>query len=73
MATPRKPQPQTQTWSQPRERTQAAPQAATPPPDKIATRAYEIWQESGRPQGKDQENWFKAERELRGSRGGPSR
>jgi hypothetical protein len=31
----------------------------------IAQRAYEIWKESGCPNGKDQEHWFRAERELR--------
>ena len=31
----------------------------------VAARAYEIWQRSGCPQGKDQEHWFQAERELR--------
>jgi hypothetical protein len=34
-------------------------------PDQIAARAYQIWQESGCPNGKDQEHWFRAERELR--------
>jgi Protein of unknown function (DUF2934) len=38
-------------------------------PDKIAARAYEIWQASGRPHGHDQEHWFQAERELRGTQG----
>ena len=33
--------------------------------DLIAQRAYEIWKESGCPDGHDQENWFQAERELR--------
>ncbi len=72
MATPRKAQPQSQTWTQPRERMQAPP-SASPPPDKIASRAYEIWLESGRPEGQDQENWFKAERELRAGRVGQQR
>jgi hypothetical protein len=31
----------------------------------IALRAYEIWKESGCPNGRDQEHWFRAERELR--------
>ncbi len=31
----------------------------------IAQRAYEIWKESGCPNGRDQEHWFRAERELR--------
>jgi hypothetical protein len=37
-----------------------APQAAD-----VAKRAYELWVASGRPQGKDQEHWFQAERELK--------
>jgi hypothetical protein len=37
------------------------------PTDKVAQRAYEIWLASGRPNGKDQEHWFQAERELRGT------
>lgn len=31
----------------------------------IAARAYECWQERGCPIGSDQEDWFKAEAELR--------
>lgn len=38
---------------------------AAPGKDPIAQRAYEIWQESGCPHGKDQEHWFRAEREIR--------
>jgi hypothetical protein len=34
-------------------------------PGAIAQRAYEIWKESGCPNGRDQEHWFRAERELR--------
>ncbi|HET7826674.1 MAG TPA: DUF2934 domain-containing protein [Anaeromyxobacter sp.] len=39
------------------------------PPDRIAARAYEIWVASGRPNGRDQEHWFQAEKELRGAQG----
>lgn len=39
--------------------------ASTLTPGNIAQRAYEIWKESGCPNGKDQEHWFRAERELR--------
>jgi hypothetical protein len=39
--------------------------AAQLTPGAIAQRAYEIWKESGCPAGKDQEHWFRAERELR--------
>jgi hypothetical protein len=31
----------------------------------IAARAYELWQERGCPTGSDQEDWFRAEEELR--------
>jgi len=34
------------------------------PHGRVAERAYEIWQASGRPNGHDQDNWFQAEREL---------
>ncbi len=50
------------------------PMAAAPPAggavsrEKIAERAYQIWQESGRPDGHDQEHWFQAERELSAAR-----
>lgn len=33
----------------------------------IASRAYEIWQHRGRVHGRDQQDWFQAERELRQS------
>ncbi len=38
------------------------------PQEKIAARAYQIWQESGRPNGRDQDHWLQAERELRTAR-----
>ena len=31
----------------------------------IAVRAYELWLERGRPHGSDQEDWFRAEIELK--------
>jgi hypothetical protein len=34
------------------------------PRERIAERAYQIWQASGCPAGRDQENWLQAEREL---------
>lgn len=34
--------------------------------ERIAARAYEIWQASGCPTGHDREDWLQAERELRG-------
>jgi len=63
MATARKPAatPRTDTRS-PTPR----PQAAQPlPSEKIAERAYQIWQASGRPSGRDKDHWFQAELELR--------
>lgn len=33
----------------------------------IASKAYEIWQHHGRMHGRDQQDWFQAERELRQS------
>jgi hypothetical protein len=35
-----------------------------PTPDQIATRAYEIWEAHGRPQGYDLNHWLQAEAEL---------
>ncbi len=32
--------------------------------ERIAKRAYEIWEELGRPDGEDREHWFQAVREL---------
>lgn len=50
------------------------PRAAAPPPggaipqDKIAERAYQIWQANGCPDGQAQDNWLQAERELQAAR-----
>lgn len=48
--------------------TQASPPAAQaksrPSQEQISKRAYEIWEAHGRPEGKDQEHWCQAEREL---------
>lgn len=38
---------------------------------EIAVRAYELWQDRGRPIGSDQEDWFKAESELKSPRVNP--
>jgi hypothetical protein len=35
----------------------------------IAARAYELWQQRGCPNGSDQEDWFRAERELQDRQG----
>ena len=33
-------------------------------PQEIATRAYIIWEKSGKPTGRDREHWIQAEAEL---------
>jgi hypothetical protein len=33
----------------------------------IAARAYDIWEQAGRPEGQELEHWFQAESELRQS------
>jgi hypothetical protein len=35
--------------------------------EQISQRAYEIWEREGKPAGKEQEHWLKAEEELRRS------
>jgi hypothetical protein len=32
--------------------------------EEIQTRAYQLWEEAGRPEGRDEEFWHQAEREL---------
>lgn len=32
--------------------------------DWIAKRAYELWEARGKPDGQDQDDWFKAEKEI---------
>ena len=36
-----------------------------PPHERIAERAYQLWEANGRPPGTDRANWFEAERLLR--------
>ena len=36
--------------------------------DEIAARAHTIWEQCGRPEGCEQEHWFRAERELQKER-----
>jgi Protein of unknown function (DUF2934) len=38
---------------------------ARPSENRIRRRAREIWEENGRPAGRDEEFWFQAEREFR--------
>lgn len=50
-----------------------AKRAITPRPvreittDQIASRAYSIWEQEGRPAGKEAEHWFQAEQQLKAS------
>jgi hypothetical protein len=34
-------------------------------PERIALRAYSLWESRGRPGGTDQQDWYEAERQLR--------
>jgi hypothetical protein len=38
---------------------------AAPSPEEIGLRARSLWEEAGRPEGRDVEHWLAAERELR--------
>jgi Protein of unknown function (DUF2934) len=38
---------------------------AEPSETQITTRAYELWEQAGKPEGKDQEFYHQAEQELR--------
>ena len=44
---------------------QQARALAKPNEEKIRKRAREIWEENGRPVGRDEEFWLRAEREFR--------
>jgi hypothetical protein len=48
----------------------SAPRAATTPPppsrEQIAALAHAIWEDRGRPEGSDLDNWLEAERQLKG-------
>ena len=48
-----------------RERKQRARALAKPDEDKIRKRARQIWEENNRPVGRDEEFWYRAEREFR--------
>ena len=52
-------------WSLAQELRQKARSLARPDEDHIRTRARKIWEENGRPSGRDQEFWFRAERESK--------
>jgi hypothetical protein len=36
---------------------------------EIRRRAYELWEQYGRPEGGEEEFWFKAEREIKEAKG----
>jgi hypothetical protein len=36
----------------------------TKPPEEIAAAAYGLWEQAGRPEGRDREFWFQAEQQL---------
>ena len=38
--------------------------------ERIKQRAYELWEQDGRPEGKQQEHWDRAVREIEGEGGG---
>jgi len=40
-------------------------EGARPRHERIAERAYKLWEARGKPAGTDRENWFEAERLLR--------
>lgn len=42
----------------------------TPQQHQIAELAYRIWEQQGRPEGRDREHWEQAQRELQGDEGG---
>jgi hypothetical protein len=48
---------------------QPRPGSDAPSTERIAARAYEIWQANGCPEGRDAEYWYQAERELRARAG----
>jgi hypothetical protein len=39
--------------------------------EEIARRAHELWEQDGRPEGRHEEHWMEAEKQLRGSPIGP--
>ncbi|MGH7995838.1 MAG: DUF2934 domain-containing protein [Opitutaceae bacterium] len=41
-----------------------ASDARPPRSEEIAHRAYELWEQAGRPEGREQEHWHLAERDL---------
>jgi hypothetical protein len=46
--------------------------SATSSPDAISRRAYELWEQEGRPEGNDMRHWLQAEKELGGEKSTPA-
>jgi hypothetical protein len=42
------------------------PTSSSLSPETVSTRAYQLWEIAGRPEGRDQEFWFRAVEELKG-------
>ena len=57
--------PQTKSTVVKKPRKKPVPKAA-PAHDDIAKKAYEIYEQKGRPEGKDIEHWIEAEKMLKG-------
>ncbi|WP_142847050.1 DUF2934 domain-containing protein [Telmatospirillum sp. J64-1] len=45
------------------------PQRLFPVEEQIRRRAYELWEDQGRPAGREHEHWLQAEREILGQGG----
>ena len=41
--------------------------SSTPRPEQVALLAYHIWEQEGRPPGREQEHWFQAESQIKAS------
>jgi hypothetical protein len=38
--------------------------------EQVSLRAYELWEQEGRPHGRDQAHWFEAERQVQSLKSG---
>jgi hypothetical protein len=43
---------------------------AQPTEEQIRTRAFELWEQAGKPEGREDEFWHKAQRELQSAEEG---
>jgi hypothetical protein len=59
---------------QPAPHTEGAAESAgaEPPAEQVAIIAYNLWEQEGRPHGRDQEHWYRALEQLRRQAGKPS-